>query len=255
MQRYKKSIPLLLILLVVAVITAMPTLRGQQHSSPPSREQRKIEFESQFPIADYSAPAPADPEQRAKREAKGKKYDKSPMTVTPSDTDGVTSSMEHWAEGLPAIPADQSNAIVIVEVTDAQAYLSGDKTGVYSEFTVRIDDVLKNNCPRQLTCSSLITVERPGGRVRFPSGHVGQYFTVGQGMPRSGRRYLLFLTCQNQDKDFQILTGYELRGGHIFLLDNPGKGHPISASHGKDEIPFLNEVRATIANSSQATPK
>jgi hypothetical protein len=255
MQRYKKSIPLLLILLVVAVITAMATLRGQEQSSPPSREQRKIEFESQFPIADYSAPEPADPEQRATRKAKGKKYDKSPMTVTPSDTDGVTASTEHWADGLPAIPADQSNAVVIVEVTDARAYLSSDKTGVYSEFTVRIDEVLKNNCSRPLTCNSLTTIERPGGRVRFSSGHIGQYFTVGQGMPRSGRRYLLFLACQNQDKDFQILTGYELRGGHIFLLDNPGQGHPISASHGRDEIPFLNDVRATIANSSQTIPK
>jgi hypothetical protein len=255
MQRYKKSFPLLLILLVVAVITAMATLRGQEQAPPLSKEQRKIEFESQFPIADYSAPESADAEERAKRRAKGKKFNNSMMTVTPSDTDQVTTSSEHWAAGLPAIPADQSNAVVIVEVTDARAYLSNDKTGVYSEFNVRVDDVLKNNCSRPLTCGSLTTIERPGGRVRFSSGHIGQYFTAGQGMPRAGRRYLLFLTCKNQDEDFQVLTGYELRGGRIFLLDNPGQGHPISASHGKDELPFLNDVRAIIANSSQTIPK
>jgi hypothetical protein len=253
MQHHNRSI-LLLLILVVAVITAIATLREQEPITS-KEQQKKVEFESQFPIADYAAQEPAEPKQRARRQAKGKKFNNSLMTVTPSDTDRVTSSAEHWAEGLSAIPVDQSDVVVIAEVTDAQAYLSNDKTGVYSEFTVRIEDLLKNSCSNPLAVGSLTTVERPGGRVRFPSGHIGQYFTVGQGMPRAGRRYLLFITCKSQDQDFQILTGYELRGGHISLLDNPGQGHPISASQGKDEIPFLNEVRSAIANSSQTIVK
>lgn len=42
------------------------------------------------------------------------------------------------------MPAAKSDLVVIGEVTDAQAYVSEGKDWVYSEFTIRVDDVLKN---------------------------------------------------------------------------------------------------------------
>jgi hypothetical protein len=42
-----------------------------------------------------------------------------------------------------ALPTHISNAVVIGEVTDAKAYLSEDRTSVYSEFTIRVGEVLK----------------------------------------------------------------------------------------------------------------
>jgi hypothetical protein len=252
-MRGHTKLVLLIVTVLVLIVTAMAALRGQDQDRSSSKEQKTIskeEFESQFPIADYSAPELADPVKRAKRKAKSKKYDNSEMSVSPSGD--VTSSFEHWATGLSALPVNRSCAVVIGEVLGAQAYLSNDKTGVYSEFNIRVDKVLKN-ASASLATGKDIVVERPGGRVRFPSGHVNQYFTVGQGMPRVGRRYILFLTGNEQD--FQILTGYEIRAGHIFLLDNPGGGHPITAYKGMDEALLLNDLQVAIANSSQTPLK
>lgn len=254
MRRHKRAMALLFALLIIVVAAAMAALSGQEQNKSSNNKRQKIskkEFESQFPIADYSAPELGDPVKRAKRKAKSKKYDNSEMSVSPSGD--VTSNLEHWGAGLSALPTDRSSAIVIGEVIDAQAYLSNDKTGVYSEFSIRIDRVLKNDVSTSFAAGKNIVVDRPGGRVRFPSGHVNQYFTAGQGMPRVGRRYILFLT--GKEEDLQILTGYEIRAGHIFLLDNPGEGHPITTYHGADESLFLNDLQAAIAAPSQAAPK
>ncbi len=134
-------------------------------------------------------------------------------------------------------------------VTDAQAYLSNDKTGVYSEFTVRIDEVLKNDSPAQFTVGSFIAVERFGGRVRFPSGRIGTYWASGQGMLRIGRRYVLFLSSSAES--FQIITGYELRGGHVILLDNHGQGHPLTSYRGADEALLIRDLRDILSKSSK----
>ena len=90
--------------------------------------------------------------------------------------------------------------------------------------------------------------DRAGGRVRIESGKVSLYKVAGQGTPQVGGKYLLFLTRTDQESDYGILTGYELRDGRIKLLDNPGDGHPIPASEGSDEPSFLKQVRAAVAN-------
>ena len=38
-------------------------------------------------------------------------------------------------------------------------------------------------------------------------------------MPQVGCRYLLFLEQVNSEVEFRILTGYELREGRVFPLD------------------------------------
>jgi hypothetical protein len=244
--------------LTIVIITVVATLRGQNPKNPSSSQQEKIEAESQFPIADYSAQEPADPVERDKRRTKSEKYNDSEMGVKQSyevkvgngvkGDGGVTASMLHWASGLSALPVDRSNAVVIGEVVNAKAYLSNDQTGVYSEFTVRIDSILKNDKQITLESGSSIAIERSGGRVKFPSGGISLYFTVGQGMPRIGQRYIFFLIRTNQD--FQILTGYELRSGKVCLLDRPGVGHPSMEYEGVSETKILNDVQVAIANPS-----
>src|SRR5215211_7241413 len=105
MPHFNRTIPVLLILLVVITITAIAAWSGQEQSPPLSKEQRRHEFESQFPIADYSTPEPADPNERAKRKTKGKKHDKSIMAVSPLFE--VSTTSEHWASNLPALPVAQ----------------------------------------------------------------------------------------------------------------------------------------------------
>lgn len=137
---------------------------------------------------------------------------------------------------------------MIGRVLDAQAYISNDKTGIYSEFTFSVEQILKNDRFASLNPNSSIVVERDGGKVRYPSGHVTLYYIRGQGLPAVGHRYVLFLKHDAPEQDFFILTGYELKAGCVALLDSPGD-HPMIKQDGKDETIFLNELRNAIANS------
>lgn len=249
-----KTVFLLFIALAIAVATAVAALRGLDlnSSAKPMGQQGDMVDESQFPIADYNAPELADLEKRAKRQAKGRKYDKSTLPV--GETADATYGSTHWAESLSAIPVAESNLVVIGTVIDAKAFLSPDKTGVYSEFTIRVEKTLKSDNATSVTLYNSIVAERPGGRVRFPSGRVNLY-TDGQGMPLVGHRYVLFLTRHTEEQDFNILTGYELRDGHVFLLDDPGGGHPITAYRGRDEKSFLQAVQEAISKASPTTSK
>lgn len=220
--------------------TGQPRQRGVPGRQ--SAEQQRERFESQFPIVDYMEAEPSDPEKLEKRRAKGAKYDKSPVTVE-LDAEVATTS-PHWANGLPAFPVSQSAVIAVGTVTQAQAHMSNNRKGVYSEFTFRVEELIKQEYGKSLAPNTSITVDRVGGRVRLPSGRVGTYWVTGQGMPRPGRRYVLFLGREEGSPDFSIITGYELDGEGLQPLDRPGGGHPFSRYEGADEQTFMTELRA-----------
>ena len=221
-----------------------------QNNSAPAKQQKfnRAEFESQFPITDVNKPAPSAPNKHAKWKAKSKKYKGVGPHITES-SDTITINNE-WDISLPALPISKSDLVVVGEVVDAQAYISEDKDWVYSEFTIRVEDVLKNASNVTLTPGSLLDADRDGGRVRFPSGHITLHYVSGQGMPRVGGRYTLFLTLDGQEQSVHILTGYELCGGRVSPIDNPAGGqHPIATSYKEaDETSFLSDLRAAIAN-------
>lgn len=247
-----RSYRLISLLILFASLMSLAALRSKDQDDSKSKEskesQTRVEFESQYPIADYDAPEPKDPKERERRQNKARKYNNKKGGVDPYSD--ITFEPSDWARELPALPVAQSDAVIIGEVTDAQAYLSEDKETVYSEFTINIKEVLKNSGTLQLAQNSLIKVERQGGRVRFPSGHINTVAIGGQGMPRMGKRYILFLKS-NDTSDFSIVLGYELRGGHVTLLDEAFPGHAIRNYQGVDEPSFLNKVREAITNSSR----
>jgi hypothetical protein len=204
--------------------------------------------QEQFPIVDSTKPEPANPRERAKRRLKGKKYNKDQQSVGPmivQATDGF-----QWPADFSAIPAEASDAVIVGEVSSAEAFLSEDSNSVYSEFTVRLAEVLKNESTSLLAPGNSVTTERKGGRVRYPSGHISWLFVAGQGMPRVGRRYVFFLKQNDQDQDFQILTLYELREDRVIPIDfSPGVVH-FERYAGSDPGAFLNEVRVVISKCS-----
>src|SRR5258708_32167306 len=88
----------------------------------------------------------------AKWQAKGRRYDRPkspPITELPA-CDDVLPLNAHWWLGIPALPVPQSDAIVIGEVLGGRAYLSNNRSVVYSEFPVLVEDVLKNCSPTPL---------------------------------------------------------------------------------------------------------
>ncbi|HWS52485.1 MAG TPA: hypothetical protein VN228_00050 [Pyrinomonadaceae bacterium] len=216
-----------------------------QDNSPRAVRQKfdRAEFESQFPVADFDKPEPVDPERRARWRAKGKKYAGIGIRIT--DGDEVVTVQNEWDIGLSALPVAESDLVVLGEVTEARAYITGDKTWVYSEFVVKVGEVLKNTGNVVLTPGDSLVAGRDGGRVRFPSGRTVLQLVSGQGMPRAGRRYALFLTHADREQAAHIVTAYELRGGRVFHVDKPAGRHPLATVYnGADEISFLNDLRA-----------
>lgn len=252
MRKYKKGILLLFAVVVAVSITAMAALRTR-HQNPPTSMQEQYDV-SQVPTTGYDKPEPADPEKRRLRRIRGSRYslrdkneDARRFAITEESQSGF-GSFEIHAPPEPALPAAQSDAIVIGEVTDAEAFLSTDRTSIYSEFTVNVGEVLKDTSLGTLTPGGAITTVRGGGAVRFPSGKIVRTGFNGKPLPRKGRRYVFFLKQNDEGGDFSIITAYELRVGRVFPLDGlytTGQVVPQLAAHqkfkGMDEAAFLAE--------------
>ena len=269
MQAYKKLCVLFLTLVVGAVIikTTIPESRSQTTSPKQDSKPDMKKFFAEFPIVDLDAPEPSDPDERARRRARNKRYDNTDRDAETTklfmfqEATGAVSlgaPSAHWPVE-PAFPVTQSDVIAIGEVTDARAQISNDKTNVFSEFTVLIKDVYKNTASAALTPECVITVARYGGRVRLPSGKIIIRGYLHQSMPQTGRRYLFFLKSNEEVQTYSIITGYELRSGRVVPLDGSrmfeGGGVPQLKEYdryvGAKEAPFLKEIKDAIAHSPQ----
>jgi hypothetical protein len=203
---------------------------------------------TKMPVAIYSASLPSDPIERTLRLARSGRYDKR----DPVPFDQVSHSargravFSDWYTYMAALPASQSDLILGGDVVSASGYLSNDRTGAYSEFSIQIDEVFK---PDGRALGVSIVAVREGADVQLPSGRIVRYEIVHQGMPVLGRRYLLFLKYNQEGKDYTILTGYELRKNRVYPIDEVA---PFIVYKKSGESAFLNVVRETIR---QSTPK
>lgn len=250
MPRPKFLASTVLILAVVVLILTNALASRQEGNKGQKTRQKDPDF-SRFPITDFHASEPIDPKLKAARAAKGHKYNNKYLPQISEDTHQIFSTAD-WDLRLPALPVERSAAIVIGTVKSAHAYLTPDKTGIYSEFQIAVDAVIKNDPNNVLKDGATITVERNGGKVRMPSGKIVVSWVNHQNMPRVEGRYVFFLThdfetLNDTPKDFYLLTGYELRDGQVHLLDDTQPGHPITRYDGTTETTLLSDLFNKIA--------
>lgn len=189
------------------------SVTGQQNGLPSSTPL--YDREDRFPVVVSDEVEPGDPVKRAKLKRQKQRYDNDAPFSNPGPKDAEIAFRPEWQFDFPALPAAESDAVVIGEVLSAEAHRSENKLNVFSNFGVRVNEVLKGN---NLVVGSVINVQRIGGFVSYPNGRKVLFRLVGNGMPAVGSRYTFFLKAL--DDDFRILTGYELGPAGVMPLDN-----------------------------------
>jgi hypothetical protein len=239
----KRTIMFLLVI-CGSLLAATVTLRSQNpdnQNAPqrPNKKRNQIDV-SKWPAADYDSSDTVDERSKRVRETKGKNFDKSKFEVNPASVSDNHVLTHSDTDLLSALPKLHSDAVVVGDVVDARAYLSNDKTGVYSEFSVMVNEVIKNFVEQPISPDDSIKVLREGGRVRLPSGRVQFYSISKENMPEGQQRYVFFLRRLNEGQGFKLLTAYALKNGKVFPLDEHSQ---FSVFKGADETEFLNKVR------------
>lgn len=210
-----------LVVMATAAIS-LGTLNGRTQEkskgeSSPTPDKSSEDL-GKYAIADYDASQPGSTREWQERVVKSRRYDNwGFVRSNPSpDLFGATTRIP----GPPpdVVPVSDSNLIVLGKITSATAYLSADKGNVYTEYAVKIDEIFKDDTSKKRP-SSLITVDRAGGFVRYPNGHKMLYTVKGTDLPRVGDSYVLFLTRKDESPNYQILTAYEIQNENARAID------------------------------------
>lgn len=202
----RKMAFLLLVMLFIASLISMAIQPIQEPGQANQLSNRQNEnnvitqFED-YPVVDLNSPESTDPEERALRRVRNEYHNNPNVGAADAENFRIKEGTNPINLGVPsahspaesALPVSQSDAVVIGKVIDARAHLSGDSINVYSEFNVCLEEVLKDFSAEPLEPGSTITTERPGGRVRLPSGKVVLIGYKYRSMPLPGARYVLFL--------------------------------------------------------------
>ena len=188
------------IAVLVVTISFGPSLtHGQQENS----KQRDL---TKYPIVDFAAAAdPSDAAERERKKEKDKRYEKRPFIITKPQPD-VTGSTLFDNELRPesAFPFKESKLVITGVILGS--LMSSTKSTVYSEYSVRIERILKQ-AGQEIQVGQLVDMDRMGGRVRYPNGAVILYLNDWQDLPELCERYLFFLDAEDhKNPNYKLIT-------------------------------------------------
>lgn len=196
-----------------------------------------------FPTAEYEEQDLADPAKNAAKKEKQKRHNNFKLVArNPQPWQTETLVIPEGNFNFPALPVSTSELIVVGRVTEENAHLSENKLSVYCEFLLMLSSVLKTPSKEIIENSSL-TIERPGGNVKYPNGQTILFHILGWNMPKMGSEYLFFLNSKNKI-DWEIVTAYELTENGVLPLDDSSQ---FEALKGKSSKEILKQVRTLMA--------
>jgi hypothetical protein len=199
--------------------------------STQDRDSLKKAIRNTFPKVAFDQDNASDESTRDKRS----KYDRISVLDPKSTANAEATSSIDWESGLPALPVNQSEIILLGNIKDARAFLSANKGSVFSEFQIDVTEVFKNSTSRKLSRGDALFVEREGGIVTFANGSETWFRLSGQKMPQVGKKYLLFISHEfpwiGNKNELYLITAYEIDNDNVIPLDFPGGGHPIAETY------------------------
>lgn len=197
------------------------------------------------------APEPSDPRERAARRAKNARYNTGGRDITTLGP-GVESFAEQTWPRVEFIPTSESAAVLTGAVVKLQPYLSEDRSRIYTEIEIQVEDVLKGRADGPLSAANTLVIDRLGGALKLRTGSVVRDDTHVDGLGKThvGRRYVFFAERVNEAGDLSLIKSYELRDGKVFTNDSR-EGKPISSLPGVPEAwayeaAFVEAVRHEV---------
>jgi hypothetical protein len=115
---------------------------------------------------------------------------------------------------LPELPIDNSDVVVVGEVSNVQPFLTSSRSSLYTEYTIRVLDTVKSAAKVPVTDS--LVVFRQGGVARLESGRVIEWPVSGRGDPLMLRQqYLFFLTYRGEAEAYLVDKFWHVKDGSI----------------------------------------
>lgn len=192
-----------------------------------------------YPVVDAEETEPVDSVKKAKLKKQKQRYDKDAPFTNPGPKDEEVAFQPEWQFNFPALPVSKSDVIVVGQVLSAEAHRSDNKMNVFSNFEVRVDEVLKGGS----NPGKVINIQRIGGFIKYSTDRKVLFRLSGNGMPGVGARYVFFLNAVD-DEDYTILTAYELGTEGVVPLDNSAQ---FQTYKGVSEISFITSLRDAIS--------
>lgn len=242
----------LVVLMTIAISIGTPDSYSQQNSAnqssaTPTPNNDGSEGWLKYAIVDYNAPLPANAAEREERRLKNKRYDNQDWVFkNPHPNDGGVGLFDE-KEPVTLFPVNESNLVIVGKILKATAYLSNDKSGVYSEFTIGIDQILKNDVSKKVETGNSVIADRAGGAIRYPNGQKVFYENSTKELPQVGREYVFFLTSDKKNPNYEILTLYELKDSSVIQLDY---GYNFDDYRNISKQNFIETVRKKISEAS-----
>lgn len=229
--------------------------KGVRQSLQTGESQRKVDREI---VAEE--PEPSNPKEREVRRAKNTRYNTGGADLTVERRQDAEIFFEQVWPAVDFIPAAESAVVIVGRVIKVQPYLSSDRSRIYTEITIAVDDLLKRDQGNRVAANKTVVIDRLGGALKLKTGRIVRDDTWidNLGSPQLGQRYVVFARAINDAKDISLIKSYELIDGKVFTNDSrPSRlistlaGVPLAW---EDEAAFLKAVRdVTVSTARNAT--
>jgi hypothetical protein len=193
-----------------------------------------------------SAQVTSGSNEKVVREARSARYNGGRCDLT---VPGRDCFFEHFAPGaLPLIPLKESTLALLGTVTTVKPYLSADRTHIYTETTIQVEEVFKSPDSFTLPPDRTLITDQIGGAMRMASGRVIRDGSVVDfiGKTYVGGRYVFFLRQVHDGKDIAILSAYELRDGKVFKLTEDGRPGTVLLSRTPNQPDSLSDEQGLL---------
>lgn len=253
MRSHKKSILTSLLVLSIAMVSAMATLRSQnqninnQASTPKDNDEATLIQEGVVTEKqrEHSKLYSRSGEKRLLDLAAERKGDvwvgqDSPPLLIESKQPSVQESLQ--------VLGCKADVVIVGAVKSKASQLSEDGTDIFTDYEITVGDILKNNAIAPIQPSSVIIATRSGGAVKL-NGHVLRAVDYSSELLRIGGRYILFLRAVPATGAYTSIYyagdgSFQISGDKVVQVSRDLL--PLGPSKSVDTATFMNEVSAVL---------